>query len=171
MSKQGADPHEPLHGFRFQVDFHERLLDSAATGSPVALCSGAFAECSGLEVSMEPKVIKEGGRNWGAAQRMGAISFASVVLKRGLTRSDHLWTWFSLVGEGAYAHRLDVTITQFDAAGNGLFSWTLLQALPVKFKAPDLNARANEVAIEELHLAHEGLARIKPLVKRLGGAQ
>ena len=117
---------------------------------------------------MEPKVIREGGRNWGAVQRMGAVSFATVILKRGLTRSDHLWAWFSLVGEGAYAHRLEVTITQFDASGQGLFSWTLRQALPVKFKAPDLNARAGEVAIEELHLAHEGLARVEPLVAAPG---
>lgn len=158
---------EPLHAFRFQVDFHEQLL-GGQDGGRVPLCSGAFAECSGLEASMEPKVIREGGRNWGAVQRMGAVSFATVILKRGLTRSDHLWAWFSLVGEGAYAHRLEVTITQFDASGQGLFSWTLRQALPVKFKAPDLNARAGEVAIEELHLAHEGLARVAPLVAAPG---
>jgi hypothetical protein len=29
--------------------------------------------------------------------------------------------------------------------------------MPVKFRAGDLNARGTDVAIEELHLAHEGL--------------
>ncbi|ALP53820.1 hypothetical protein Tel_12125 [Candidatus Tenderia electrophaga] len=157
----------PLRGFRFQVDFKEQMLGNETEGGEVLLCSGAFAECSGLEVTMEPKTIKEGGRNWGAAQRMGNINFGTVVLKRGLTQTDDLWNWFSLVGEGAYAQRLNVSITLFDQAGTGVFSWTLKRALPTKFKAPDLNASNNEVAIEELHLVHEGLARNDAAVKQL----
>lgn len=157
----------PLGGFRFQVDFKEQMLTNETEGGEVLLCSGAFSECSGLEATMEPKTIKEGGRNWGAAQRMGTVSFGTVVLKRGLARSADLWSWFSLVGEGAYAQRLNVTITQFDQSGRGVFAWTLLKAMPVRFKAPDLNASNNEVAIEELHLVHEGLARAAAAVKEL----
>ncbi|MBV5316386.1 MAG: phage tail protein [Desulfobulbaceae bacterium] len=157
----------PLSGFRFQVDFKEQMLTNETEGGEVLLCSGAFSECSGLEVTMEPKSIKEGGRNWGAAQRMGAINFGTVVLKRGLTSTADLWAWFNLVGEGAYAQRLNVTITLFDQSGKGLFSWTLRKALPIKFKAPDLNASNNEVAIEELHLVHEGLSRAAAAVRQL----
>jgi len=158
----------PLRGFRFQVDFKEQMLSDQAAGGEVVLCSGAFAECTGLEATMEPKTIKEGGRNWGAAQRMGNISFSTVVLKRGLTQTDDLWAWFNLVGEGAYAQRLNVSITLFDQSGKGVFSWILLKAMPIKFKAPDLNAKNNEVAIEELHLVHEGLGRAAtPAVKQL----
>ncbi|MDZ7754055.1 MAG: phage tail protein [Gammaproteobacteria bacterium] len=157
----------PLQGFRFQVDFKEQMLGNDTAGGEVVLCSGAFSECSGLEVTMEPKSIEEGGRNWGAAQRMGAVKFGTVVLKRGLTQTDDLWAWFNLVGEGAYAQRLNVSITLFDQAGKGVFTWTLKRALPTKFKAPDLNASNNEVAIEELHLVHEGLARVAAAVKQL----
>jgi hypothetical protein len=32
--------------------------------------------------------------------------------------------------------------------------------MPVKFKAPNLIAAGSEVAIEELHLVHEGLGRV-----------
>jgi phage tail-like protein len=163
-----SDVHDyPLSGFRFQVDFKEQMLTNETEGGEVLLCSGAFSECSGLEATMEPKSIKEGGRNWGAAQRMGAINFSTVVLKRGLTGTADLWSWFSLVGAGAYAQRLNVTITMFDQSGKGLFSWTLLKAMPIKFKAPDLNASNNEVAIEELHLVHEGLSRAPAAVKQL----
>ena len=38
-----------------------------------------------------------------------------------------------------------------------LLTWTLANAMPVKFKAGDLTARGTEVAIEELHIVHEGL--------------
>ena len=157
----------PLRGFRFQVDFREQMLSNETEGGEVLLCSGAFSECSGLEATMEPKTIREGGRNWGTAQRMGPVSFGTVILKRGLTRTDHLWAWFSLVGEGAYAQRLNVSITMFDQDGKGIFSWTLKRAMPTRFRAPDLNAGSNEVSIEELHLVHEGLARQNAAVKQL----
>ena len=71
------------------------------------------------------------------------------------------------MGQGAYAQRPNVTITCFDQAGQGLFSWTLLKAMPIKFKAPDLNATNNEVAIEELHLVHEGLRRDSAAINAL----
>ncbi len=157
----------PLRGFRFQVDFKEQMLTNTTEGGEVLLCSGAFAECTGLEATMVPKVIKEGGRNWGVVQRSGPVNFGTVVLKRGLTQTDDLWAWFNLVGEGAYAQRLNVTVTLFDQAGNGVFTWTLLKAIPTKFKAPDLNAKNNEVAIEELHLVHEGMDRAAASVKQL----
>lgn len=160
----------PLGVFRFQVDFAETPLGSAGAGSPVVLCSGAFAECTGLEATMEPKVINEGGRNYGPVQRAGPVVFGTVMLKRGMTSTRHLWQWFKLVGGGAYAHRLQVTITQFDLSGQGVLSWRLVRALPVKFKAADLNASSVEVGVEELHLAHEGLDQVEPAVASLAQA-
>lgn len=159
----------PFHVFRFQVDFQQVELDPNAGGSgtAVALCGGAFAECSGLEATMEPKVIKEGGRNYGVNQRAGPISFATVILKRGMTRNRDLWTWFELVGNGAYAYRLSATISMRDSADGEVLAWRLDRALPVKFKAADLNARGTDVGIEELHIAHEGLT----LVSRGRGAE
>lgn len=151
----------PLHAFRFQVDFATDPLKGGDT-SPVPLCSGSFSDCTGLEATMEPKVIKEGGHNYGVAQRSGPVTFATVVLKRGMTKARDLYKWFEMVGNGGYAYRLAATITLFDTSGKGVLAWKLEKALPVKFKAADLNAKATEVAIEELHLAHEGLSLLKP---------
>ncbi|WP_088889347.1 phage tail protein [Leptolyngbya ohadii] len=147
----------PFHVFRFQVDFQEDSLTPSGATSPVTLCSGAFSECTGLEATMEPKVIKEGGRNYGPAQRAGAVTFATVILKRGMTTTRHLWQWFELVSQGAYAYRLSATVTLFDPAGNSVLRWQMEKALPIKFKAADFNAKGTEIGIEELHLAHEGI--------------
>lgn len=149
----------PLHVFRFQVDFAEDSLagNSAGGDSQLSICSGAFSECTGLEATMEPKVIKEGGRNYGPAQRTGPVTFATVILKRGITTTRDLWHWFYLVNGGAYAYRLSATITMFDLSGQATVAWNLEKALPIKFKSADLNAKGTEVGIEELHLAHEGL--------------
>jgi phage tail-like protein len=88
------------------------------------------------------------------------VSFATVVLKRGMTATRDLWNWFQLVGGGAYSYRLSAEIEMQDASGNAAITWGLDRCMPVKFKAADLNAKGNEAGIEELHLAHEGLRLI-----------
>lgn len=151
----------PFHVFNFHVEFLERKLGAEVEGGSVAVCSGAFAECTGLEVTMEPKVIKAGGHNYTPFQRAGPVTFATVILKRGMTRTRDLWKWFELAtARGAYKYRLDVTIRMRDQQKNDVVSWKLSRAMPVKFKAADLNARGTEVGIEELHLVHEGLTLV-----------
>ncbi|WP_437755045.1 phage tail protein [Sorangium sp. So ce1389] len=159
QARRAADP---LHVFRFRVDFSEASLSAGgAAGSSVPLGQGAFSECTGLEATMEPKVIKEGGRNYGAAQRAGPVTFGTVVLRRGLVRGRDLWSAFALVAkDGRYAYRLRVTVRLLDGSGDEVMAFQLDRAMPVKLKVADLNARATEVGIEELHLAHEGLTRL-----------
>lgn len=155
----------PLHVFHFQVDFEEDPLTGEG-GAAVSICSGAFSECTGLEATMEVKVIKEGGRNYGPAQRTGPVTFGTVILKRGMTTTRHAWKWFELVTSGGgYAQRMAATITMFDLSGKGVVAWKLEKAMPVKFKAADLNAKSTELGVEELHLAHEGLTLASPKAK------
>lgn len=146
----------PLHVFRFHVSFRQDPLDGQGGGS-VPLCGGAFSECSGLEATMDPKAIESGGVNYGAAQRAGRVRFATVVLRRGVTSTQDLWQWFQLVAGGAYAVRLSAEIAMLDATGAPAVTWGLRRALPVKFKAAELDGSGKEIGIEELHLAHEGL--------------
>ena len=151
-----SDPLDPIHLFRFHVEFRREEDDDTQ------ITHGAFSECTGLEATMEPKVIKAGGANYGAYQRAGRVTFATVVLKRGITSSRDLWKWFSHVNErGKLAYRLDVKILVFDKVADPelapALTVELFRAMPVQFKSGDLNARATEVGIEELHLAHEGL--------------
>ena len=148
---------DPFHVFRFHVAFQEERLQG--TNQPITnLCSGAFSQCSGLEATMEPKLIREGGRNYGALQRVGPVSFATVVLKRGITESRDLWRWFEMTSlQGAYTYRLTATISLRDMDDKDYLRWQLRSALPIKFKSADLDAKSSEVGIEELHLAHQGM--------------
>jgi phage tail-like protein len=43
--------------------------------------------------------------------------------------------------------------------------WKLRNAMPVKFRVGDLNAKGSDVAVEELHLVHEGLSMVMPQPK------
>jgi phage tail-like protein len=157
----------PLHVFRFQVDFFTDSLANNASHSQFQVCSGAFAECTGLEATMEPKVIKEGGRNYGAAQRAGGTTFATVVLKRGISKNQNLYQIFNSVSTGTFAPRMQVTINLFDTDGAAVLAWQLDRAMPIKYKFADFNARNAEVGIEELHLVHEGLWSVTTTVQQL----
>lgn len=157
-----------LQPFRFRVEFFEPSAAGFAAGEPQPLCGGAFSEVSGLEATMEPKAIKEGGRNYGDRQRAGRVTFATVILKRGVTPVQHLWRWFELVAGGRYAIRLDARLVHLGPGedpetGRGALEWRMANALPVKFRAATMNAAsANEVAVEELHFVHEGLSLVQP---------
>jgi phage tail-like protein len=157
----------PLHIFRFHVDFFTDSLSDDGSHDQFQVCSGAFAECTGLEATMEPKVIKEGGRNYGAAQRAGNTAFATVVLKRGISTNQNLYQIFNSISTGTFAPRMQVTINLFDIDGSAVLAWQLNRAMPIKYKFADLNARNYEVGIEELHLAHEGLWAVSPTTQHL----
>lgn len=148
----------PLHVFRFLVEFRTDSLVDGDQNDLFDVCQGAFSECTGLEATMEPKRIKEGGRNYGEAQRAGGITFATVVLKRGISTNRNLWQVFNAIASGMYAPRMQVTITLLDGDGASIMGWQLDRAMPVKFKFADLSAKGTEVGIEELHLVHEGLS-------------
>jgi phage tail-like protein len=156
----------PLGVFNFDVTFTEVDTDGAPLGT-VELCRAAFSEITGLEATMEPKVIKEGGRNFGVVQRVGPTTFGTVVLKRGISGTKDLWAWFELVAGGSYAKRLTATITLYgpeegprdQPSRTPIYSWRLLRAMATKFKTADFNATSTSVGIEELHLAHEGMER------------
>lgn len=157
----------PLHVFRFQVDFFTDSLSGQGSQEQFQVCSGAFAECTGLEATMEPKVIKEGGRNYGAAQRAGGTTFATVILKRGISSNQNLYQIFNTMAIGTFAPRMQVTINLFDNSGVAVMAWQLDKAMPIKYKFSDMNAKNSEVGIEELHLAHEGLWSVTPTTQQL----
>ncbi|WP_233261230.1 phage tail protein [Vitiosangium sp. GDMCC 1.1324] len=163
MTRPDTPSMDPLFAFRFEVSLQEAPLPKGVGGKLNPPLAGAFSECTGLEATMEPKVIKAGGLNLGAIQRAGPVTFATVVLKRGISRDGRLFKWFERVASGDYGHRCTVRI-QLKALPEPpgteqtvVLAWRLERALPIKFKAADFNARATDVGIEELHLAHEGL--------------
>lgn len=168
-------PSELFVPFRFGVSLYTESRDDL-------VCRGAFSEVSGLEMTMEPKVIKEGGRNWGDIQRSGPTTFAPVVLKRGVTTAGDLWSWFEITTHGAnYGYRLKGEIDVYgnaagDSEGGGsptpqlTMTWKLTDVLPTKFKGPDLSSTASQVAIEELHLVFDGLELVRPEAQPAGAA-
>lgn len=145
----------PFMAFNFAVEVRVPGLDGA-------LCSAAFAECDGLEMNLEAKTIRQGGDNARQIRLAGPVGYGTLTLKRGMTASFDLWNWFQSTLENARLRAdAEVAILSPDHSGERA-RFILTRCLPVKLKAPPLNAREGGVAIEELQLAYESLALKQP---------
>lgn len=147
----------PFTAFNFSVEI-------TRTGGSETLVSAAFAECDGLEVTMDVKTIREGGNNGRQIRLTGPYNFGQVTLKRGMTSNFDLWDWVTdtLHDPSLRAVAEVVILAPEKAPVEGanrekLASFTLSGCLPVKLKAPPLNAKEGVVAIEELQIAYESL--------------
>ena len=139
----------PLTTFNFLVE-----LTREDEGKP--MCEAAFAECDGLEVTMQPKTYQEGGNNGRQIQLAGPVTYGQLSLKRGMTDSVELWKWFDETMAGNYSLRANgvVSILSPDR-GRVTARFLLSRCLPIKLKAPGLNAKDGQLAIEEMHIAYE----------------
>lgn len=79
-----------------------------------------------------------------------------IFLKRGYTNSKDLWEWRKKVIDGK-AQRLSGTITLLDEARKPALVWKFSKGWPSKWAGPAFNAKNNDVTIEEMEIAIEGL--------------
>lgn len=147
----------PFTAFNFAVEIVR--ADGAAP-----LVSAAFAECDGLELSMEVKTIREGGANDRQIRLAGPANVGQLTLKRGMTSDSlDLWQWMSdSLADPSLRAEAEVVLLAPD--GSERMRFVLSRCLPVKVKAPPLNAKDGAIAIEELQIAYERIG-----VKRAGG--
>jgi phage tail-like protein len=117
-----------------------------------------FRECSGLDSSTDPVEYREGGENSSVRKLPGRTKYSDIVLKRGITESDELWKWRKSVVDGK-AERKNGSIVLLNDAGEEKLRWNFVSAWPSKWEGPSFNATANEVAVEGLTIAHEGVDR------------
>ncbi len=117
-----------------------------------------FRECSGLDSSTDPVEYREGGENSTTRKLPGKTKYSDISLKRGITDSDELWKWRKSVVDGKI-QRKNGSIVLLDDAGEEKIRWNFVSAWPSKWEGPSFNATANEVAVEGLTIAHEGVDR------------
>ncbi len=141
-------PPYPFTAFNFSVE-----INRGQDGAPLA--NAAFAECDGLEMTMDVKTIREGGANDRQIRLSGPVNHGQLTLKRGMTVNFDLWTWFSdSVRNPRLRADAEVVLLSADGA-TARARFQLARCMPIKVKAPALNAKDGQVAIEELQIAYE----------------
>ncbi len=135
---------DPFTAFNFLVE-----IDGVAVA--------AFAEVGGLASETAVIEYRTGDMRPGTTAKLpGRTAFANIVLRRGITRDRSLWEWRRLVVEGR-ADRRSGAIVLRDEAGDDALRWAFREGWPCKWEGPTLKAKGNDVAIETLEIAHEGL--------------
>jgi phage tail-like protein len=119
---------------------------------------GAFHECSGFDSTIDVIEHREGGENTTLRKLPGMTKYSNLVLKWGITDDLELYEWHRQVVDGEISRR-NGSIVLLGRAGEEVARWNFVRAWPTKWDGPDLNAEANDVAVEMLELAHEGIER------------
>ena len=147
---------QPLRNFKFTVQiagFAQNL---------------GFSKVSGLNAEVEVIEYREGGDTTTNRKFPGQTQFGNVTLERGITTDSDLVDWINSIfdptggpNQATEIARHDVTIAVKDKQGNIQREFKLTNAFPASREIADLDAGANEILIETLELAHEGLTEIK----------
>jgi len=137
---------DPFKAFNFLVEIE-------------GITQAAFSEASGLESETAVIEYRVGGEkvNW-VRKLPGLTKFGNIVLRRGVTQDAELWNWRKSIVEGNVDRR-NGTIVLLDDKRNEVVRWNFWNGWICKWEGPTLNAKANEVAIETIEIAHEGLER------------
>jgi len=141
----------PFTSFRFEVILN---LNRPMNGLSNPVCNAAFAECSGLEMSMTPKSFNEGGANQVQIHLKDKVTYGQLTLNRGMTASKHLWVWMEAAGTPGVDARASGTIKMLNPDGSTAAVFKLFDCLPVSLRGPRLNASSGEVAVEEMTITY-----------------
>jgi phage tail-like protein len=145
----------PLTSFNFTVEIYP-------DGDSKPLAEAAFADCDGLELTMDVKTVREGGANDRAYRVPGVINYANLTLKRGMTGNLDLWKWVQrTIADPGLRANAEVVVFQADGTTEAM-RYQLHRCLPIKFKAPMLSAKDGQIAIEEFQLAYEKFDVVAP---------
>lgn len=134
---------------RFYVEMDKTLIAS-------------FKECQGMGVTIKKENYFEGGVNDQQRVILGQAEFSDVTLKHGMSEDSSFWDWINCILDPSQKiERRNVNILMFNQAGQRVWCWTLIGAVPIRWQSPSLQADSTQVAVEELTLACEGL-RVTP---------
>jgi phage tail-like protein len=151
-----SDPSEAIRlagGFIFEVD-----------GQQI----GMFKEVNGLRADVTVETLEEGGQNNFVHKLPGRLSWPNLVMRRGVTDTDNLFQWFlkssgdGFEGAGQKLERTTAAVTLVNHSGQRVQAWELVEAFPVRWEGPRLAADLDEMAMEELEIAHHGFRSTKP---------
>jgi phage tail-like protein len=144
-------PKDPLSSYSFCLEIQ-------------GLTEATFREGAGFDSEtevIESREVGKGGVTF-IKKLPGALKWSNITLRRGVTDSLDLWKWRKKVADGDIeGARMDGSVVVYNPKLQEVARYNFRRGWPNKWKGPDMNATANEVAVEEIEIAHEGLERVK----------
>ena len=134
----------PIPAFHFQIDWGGSNL--------------GFSEVSGLNIEQQVIEYRDGlSPEFSTLKMPGIRKYGNITLKRGVIITDNdFYKWLNTTKMNIVERR-DLTISLLDEEHNPVMVWSVKNAWPTKIESPSLKADGNEVAIESIEVAHEGV--------------
>lgn len=139
----------PIPRFHFQVDWGGAKI--------------SFTEVTGLVMEREKIEYRHSdSKDFNKISMPGMVKNSNITLKRGKFEGDFDFnTWLEDVANDRVGGRRDLVIRLLNEKHEPVAAWSAARCFPVKITAPDLKSDANEIAVESLEVAHEGLKLMK----------
>lgn len=136
----------PIPKFSFIVNLGKGIGDAV------------FQEASGLDKEAQIIEYRDGDSPVFSTQKIpGLVKFGNITLKKGILKKDNQFLdWYNAVKMNTIK-RVAITIKLVDEGGKAIMTWTLQNAWPSKISGTDLKSDGNEVAVETIEIAYEGL--------------
>lgn len=139
----------PIPRFHFQVDWGGAKI--------------SFTEVTGLVMEREKIEYRHSdSKDFNKIAMPGMVKNSNITLKRGKFEGDFDYnTWLDSIANERVNNRRDVIIRLLNEKHVPVAAWSAARCFPVKVMAPDLKSDANEIAVESIEIAHEGLKLMK----------
>jgi phage tail-like protein len=139
---------DPYRNFRFRLEIQ-------------GIQQAGFQELAMAENTADVIDYREGNEPTRVRKLPGLTKYGNITLKHGMTASSmELYNWYKSIVDGQIgANRKTVTIVVVDEAGADKGRFLVTEAWPMKYDVSDFNAKGNEVLVESLELANEGVER------------
>ena len=140
----GTQRHDPFSGGHFLVEID-------------GLTRASFESVSGLTAFAHVEEYREGGDNV-VRKEIGEVEYENIELHAGLDANRELYDWWNTVATGTPSRR-NLSVVLLDSARREVARWNVREAVPVRYTVSNLDARDDNVVLEVLELAHEGIER------------
>jgi phage tail-like protein len=140
----GATRHDPYGSANFLVEIE-------------GIETAGFHSVAGLDARIDVEEYREGGDR-GSRKEPGSVEYGNIVLARGVTDDGRLFDWWRRGADGAVDRR-DLAVVLLDRRGNAVARWSASAAWPVRYAVSPFDSGSDDVALEILELAHEGIVR------------
>src|SRR5437773_12275624 len=141
-----GDRKDPFRGYNFKLEID-------------GINKAGFRECAGLDATAAPIEYREGDEKVYTPRKLpGQTKYSNLTLKWGITDDHSLWDWQKKTIDGK-TERKNGSIVLMNEDGEEKIRWNFVFGWPTKWTGPSFNATANEVAIESLEIAHEGVTK------------
>jgi phage tail-like protein len=134
----------PIPKFHFQVEWGGAKI--------------GFTEVTGLDMSTDVIEYREGSSpEYHKVKMPGMQKFSNITMKRGTFKGDNdFYNWWNTIALNTIERR-NLVISLLNENHEPVVVWKIKNAFPVKVQSTDLKSDGNEVAIETIEIAHEGL--------------